>query len=136
MQLTPEQIDSILEKLGLPATAENRLYIAGAYQWLSDNTTMDMSDPYNIPPVALLFMLQYVDVIQRIGGGIASESLGGMSQSFTTGSGSLWAAINDLANSLLWPYLKSNVTVFTGESQWRKQSDCCGLAVVYPWELG
>lgn len=113
-----------LESLNLPieANGETVLYIEAAIDWLIANTTLDIdkadivSSVAGLPAGAKLLLTRYYDVMATGGNGIASESIGGMSQSFTTDSKSilLW----QLASELIRPYLKGQVHSVPNVSKW------------------
>ena len=113
-----------LESLNLPieANGETVLYIEAAIDWLIANTTLDIdkadivSSVAGLPAGAKLLLTRYYDVMATGGNGIASESIGGMSQSFTTDSKAslLW----QLASELIRPYLKGQVHSVPNVSKW------------------
>lgn len=102
-----------LSVLGLEKTPENQLIVDAALQWLGDNTTLDVSGE-NIPPVAKLFILKYSELMGQTAG-LKSESLAGMSQSF---SGDFNTSLWNIAYSMLLPYLKSNANVTPSRRKW------------------
>lgn len=95
-----------ISALGLVDTPENQLMADAALQWLGDNTTLDMAET-DIPPVAKLFILKYCELMGQTAG-VKSESLAGMSHSF---SGDFNVDLWNIAYSMLLPYLKSNANV-------------------------
>ena len=113
-----------LESLNLPieANVETVLYIEAAIDWLIANTTLEIDKADIVPSVAglpagaKLLLTRYYDVMATGGNGIASESIGGMSQSFTTDSKSslLW----QLASELISPYIKGQVHSVPNVSKW------------------
>ena len=113
-----------LKELGLPIAATDTacLYVGSAIDWLIENTTLDI-DKDNLqdsikalPDGAKLFICRYMDVMETGGNGVASESIGGMSQSFTTESKTtlLW----QLARGLIGAYLKSQIHSVPNVSKW------------------
>lgn len=114
-----------LQALELPieeATNEIALYIEAAIDWVNKNTKLniDKADLVTsvaaLPAGAKLFLCRYYDVMSTGGTGVSSESIGGMSQSFTTDSKKtlLW----QLASELLDGYLLGQVRSVPNVSKW------------------
>lgn len=113
-----------LKQLNLPikATDKTCLYVEAAIDWLMSNTILiiDKDDLINsvleLPAGAKLFLCRYYEVMTTGGNGVASESIGGMSQSFTTESkGSLlW----QLASELIGDYIRGQVRSVPNVSKW------------------
>lgn len=107
--------------LGLPVEASAQLYVEAGLEWLRDNTTLnvDPSDTESIkalPSSARLFLVKFCEVCsQDIG--VTGESVGPMSQSFTTDSVSKQTMC--LARQLLKPWLRPNVTFIPCTRRWR-----------------
>ena len=107
-------IGELVEKMGLEDIPQNRLIVEAGIQWLKDNTTIDFSNSGSLPAVVPLFLIKFHELMGQTAG-VKSESLGGMSQSFSGNvQGDLW----NVANGMLLPYLKSNAVVFPGERKW------------------
>lgn len=114
-----------LQALNLPtieANEETALYIDAGLDWLSNNTILAI-DKENIessvaafPAGAKIFLCKYYEIMTTGCAGIASESIGGMSQSFTTESKNtlLW----NCASELLAGYLKGQVKSIGNISKW------------------
>lgn len=113
-----------LKALNLPikATEEMCLYVEAAIEWVNHNTTLEV-DKENLeesvtalPAGAKIFLCRYYDVMATGGNGIASESIGGMSQSFTadTKAALLW----QLASELMGDYIKSQISSVPNVSKW------------------
>lgn len=96
----------------------DELYANAAIEWLKLNTTLNFEELTELPDSVKLFIVKFAEVVEG-SGGVASESLGGMSQSFVTGSDGLEALLWRYANLFLKPYLKSQVRVIPAESRWR-----------------
>lgn len=114
--MTAEEFKS----LGLPVEAEAQLYVESGLEWLRDNTTlnMDLKDLESIkalPSSARLFLVKFCEVCSR-DNGVTGESVGPMSQSFTTDSVSKQTMA--LARQLLKTYLKSNVKFIPCARRW------------------
>lgn len=114
-----------LETLNLPIEANETtaLYVEAAIEWINQNTTL-VIDLENLeisvgelPAGAKLFLCRYYEIMTNGGTGIASESIGGMSQSFTTESKTvlLW----NLARELIGSYLKGQLKSVPNTSKWR-----------------
>lgn len=112
-----------LNSLNLPfnnPTEETCLYVESALDWLAQNTTLKF-DKNNIesvkalPAGAKLFLLKYSDVM-TVNTTVTSESIGGMSQSFSTSSKN--NLLMDLANDLLSGYLKSSFQFIPAVRKW------------------
>lgn len=100
--------------------AASVLRAEAAFDWMLEYTTLefdkaDMESIKALPACAKLFVEQYSDVIKRRAG-VASQSIEGLSQSFSTTDKSteLW----QIANSLLGAYLKSQVRVSPARRRW------------------
>lgn len=112
-----------LNSLNLPfhnPTNETCLYVESALDWLEQNTTLefdktDIQSVKNLPSGAKLFLLKFNDVM-TVNTTVTSESLGGMSQSFSTSSKN--NLLMDLANDLLGSYLKSSFTFIPAVRKW------------------
>lgn len=107
--------------LGLPVPESARLYVEAGLEWLRDNTVLefDMDNMESIkalPSSARLFLVKFCELCER-DNGVTGESVGPMSQSFTTDPVSKQTAT--LARQLLRPYLKPNVTFIPCKRRWR-----------------
>lgn len=114
--MTAEEFKS----LGLPVEAEAQLYVESGLEWLQDNTTlnMDLKDLESIkalPSSARLFLVKFCEICTR-DIGVTGESVGPMSQNFTTDSVSKQTMA--LARQLLKTYLKSNVKFIPCARRW------------------
>ncbi len=109
--LTKEQLDAA----GIAAS--DTLCADAALEWLDENTVLDVHDLESLPSAAKLFITKFCQT-QQIRPGVASESIEGLSQSFTTGS-DMAALIWDVANALLPQYLKRRVRFVQAAEKWR-----------------
>lgn len=76
-----------LNALGLPLdmnVAENALVIESGLSWIAQNTTFKHVDGEEYPANVKLFLLKFAEVMLK-NSTVVSESIGGMSQSFSTG---------------------------------------------------
>lgn len=88
-----------------------------AIEWLAEHTTIDTTDIKSLSASARLFITKY-DEINSKQSGVASESIEGLSQSFTQSNkeNMIW----DEALSILGAKkLKSNVKFYPAKSKWR-----------------
>ena len=112
-----------LNQLNLPfdnPTAETCLYVEAALEWLKQNTTLNF-DKTNIdtikelPSGAKLFLLKFTDIM-TVNNVIASESIGGMSQSYRESNRN--DLLFDLASNLLSDYIKSSFSFVPAKNRW------------------
>lgn len=101
-------------------TPRNNLAIGAALEWLQDNTTLifDINDIEMIkalPSGVKLFILKYVEIM-RIGVGVSSESIAGMSQSFDSSSKA--ALIGQYATELLDKFTKPTLHIVQAKARW------------------
>lgn len=67
-------------------SAEERLYLQAAAEWVEHNTRFRFEEGQAPPAGVLLFLAKYAEVMgSGLAAGVQSESLEGMSQSFATG---------------------------------------------------
>lgn len=118
--MTIEQIS--LLKLGIePVDDRTALMVESGLEWIKANTTLEFDannddDLKALPSAVRLFLVKFYDV-NSLSAGIASESIGGLSQSFDSSdkSAMLW----QFAEELLHPYLKSRVSFVSAQRRWR-----------------
>lgn len=111
--LTSEQIQNL--NLGIiPLDSRAVVTVNAALEWLAENTTIETEDLENLPSCAKLFMIKYAE-ISNVRTGVQSESIEGLSQSFSQSSNEnlLW----DTANALLSGYLKSRVRFVSAQQK-------------------
>lgn len=110
-----------IEALGFDSTnPETCLFVEAALDWLCANTTLefDKSDIESLkalPAGAKLFLRRYGSIMQT-DTTVTSESIGGMSQSFSTSSKN--NLLMDLANDLLNMYMKSSFSFIPAVEKW------------------
>lgn len=102
--------------LGLTLDARGEIILNSALEWLSKNTTIDVTDAENLPNCAKLFLLKYFD-LQNLKPGVSSESIEGLSLSFNSSDTS--AILWQLADELLGNYLKCRVRFVQASPKWR-----------------
>lgn len=114
-------MDELMElKLPVPNNEMNLLFVNSALNWLADNTTLDVTENdfekiNALPSSAKLFLVKFCEVAER-SAGVASETVGPMSQSFSgTGSDQL---VMGLARQLLKAYLEPNVKFIPCRRRW------------------
>ncbi len=116
--LTREQAESL--KLGILLTDRNILTIESAFDWISDNTTLEIditdTDALEALPASVrLFIVRFIDIMS-MGAGVQSESAEGLSQSFS--STDKRTLIWQYAEELLGKWLKSNVRFVSAHRRW------------------
>ena len=118
--MTAEQVTKL--KLGIKPIDDRAVLICeSGLEWIKENTTLDFDmnndeDLAALPSCAKLFLVKFFD-IQKIGAGVSSESIEGLSLSFDTSDKS--AMIWQLAEELLYQYLKSRVKFVSAVDKWR-----------------
>lgn len=100
--------------------AASVLRAEAALDWMLEHTTLEfnkanMESINALPACAKLFVGQYSDIMKRRMG-VTSQSIEGLSQSFSTTDKSI--EIMQIANSLLGAYLKSQVRVIPARRRW------------------
>lgn len=115
-----EQIE--LLELGIsPIDARVILVIESGLEWVKANTTLNFDvnndeELKSLPAGVRLFLVKFFDV-NMLSGGVSSESIDGLSQSFDTTDKS--ALIWQFAQELLSPYLKSQISFVAAQRRWR-----------------
>lgn len=107
--------------LDLPVGADARLYVEAGLEWLRDNTTLeldivDVESIKALPSSARLFLVKFCEICSR-DIGVTGESVGPMSQSFSSDSTAKQTAA--LARQLLKAWLKPGVTFIPCIRRWR-----------------
>lgn len=108
-------MESLISRLSLPLDSTEELAVSSAIAWLKENTTLDTGNPEELPSEARLFIVKYCELLSA-DGGVTSESIAGMSQSFD--SKTMIQKIWEYANALLSPYLKSQVRFKSAVKKW------------------
>jgi hypothetical protein len=108
------------ENLGLLLPASSQLFVESGLEWLRDNTTLefditDIESVKALPSSARLFLVKFSEVCSR-DTGVTGESVGPMSQSFTTDS--VAKQTMSFARQLLKAYLKPNVKFIPCKRRW------------------
>lgn len=101
--LTPEQL--VQAGIFMEADVQDCLWVESGIGWLKVHTTLPLEQingdtVMQLPAGAKLFLQQYCDLMQR--GGVASEQIEGLSQSFTADG--LESLLIQLAQNLLPEY--------------------------------
>lgn len=113
--LQRRRMESLISRLAIPLDSTNELAVSSAMAWLKENTTLDTDDPESLPSEARLFIVKYCELLSA-NGGVTSESIAGMSQSFDTKT--LIQSIWEYANALLGAHLKSQVRFKSAVNKW------------------
>lgn len=107
-----------LKALNLPLDLndeETALMVESAALWIEDKTTFRFANVETVPANVKLFIIKYCDVMSQ-SGGIASESIAGMSQSFNGGSTA--ALLAQIAGELLSEYGYSSCRFVSAKRKW------------------
>ena len=104
----------------LPLDIENPevvIMAESALSWIAENTSIVFDPEAELPSNVKLFVIKYCELMS-VRTGVASESVGGMSQSFSTtgGTGSLLA---DLAKQLFGSAYKSRNKFVSAVNRWK-----------------
>lgn len=115
--MTAEEFKS----LELPVETDMQLYAEAGLEWLRDNTTLDVdiTDTESVkalPSSARLFLVKFCEICSR-DIGVTGESVGPMSQSFSSDSTTKQTAA--LARQLLKAWLKPEVKFIPCIRRWR-----------------
>lgn len=117
--MTEEQVKKL--KLGIaPINDYTVLLTESALHWVKDNTTLDFDynndgDLAKLPAPVKLFIIRYFDIMST-SGGVASESIEGLSQSFVSDK---TAALWQYAEELLSEWIKPRVRFVSAQRKWR-----------------
>ena len=112
-----------LKALNLPIeeTPTNALYVGAAADWINANTTLVIEKDNlqesikTLPDGAKIFICRYIDIMS-IDGTVTSESIGGMSQTFSTASKA--SLLYQLASELIGQYMRGQVRSVPNVSKW------------------
>jgi hypothetical protein len=109
--------DFVKAGIAIDDTSVAALYAESALDWLGENTTLtiDKEKLSDLPAGAKLFIMKYGEIMSA-DTTVASESLGGMSQSFK--SESRYSLLQDLATELIGNYMVSQVKFTAAQSRW------------------
>lgn len=117
--MTKEQIANL--KLGIaPIDERTVLIVESGLDWVKQNTTLDFDknndeDLEALPSCVRLFLTKFFDV-QMLGVGVSSESIEGLSQSFSSNDTN--ALLWQYAQELLSLYLKSRIGFYAAQKRW------------------
>lgn len=95
---------------------ETKIMVDSALEWIKTNTTLVLDESAELPSNVKLFVIKYCDLMTQTVG-VASESLGGMSQSFSTSGAGF--ALADLATQLFGSAYKGRNRFITAQSRWK-----------------
>lgn len=111
---TSDFIDAGIE---IDDTPRALLYAESAIDWIERNTTLvvDRTNLSALPAGAKLFIVEYGETMSS-NATVTSESLGGMSQSFSSESRN--NLLYDLAFVYIADYMKSQVEFIAAKSRW------------------
>lgn len=104
---------------GLPIDtndADVSIMVESALDWVEENTTLEIDREKELPNNVKLFVVKFCDLMSQTAG-VTSESLGGMSQSFSTnGTGFILA---DLAAQLFGSAYKGRNRFVSAVNRWK-----------------
>ena len=112
-----------LKQLKIPITPANDtacIYAESAIAWINANTSLEYdldNMPESLPSAERLFILKFYELMS-VSPGIASESISGLSQSYTDSSRSgllLW----QYAQELLGEYMCGSMRAVPAEELWQ-----------------
>lgn len=112
-----------LKQAGIPVAEGDVLAVLkaeAAFDWMLEYTSLafekeSLESVMALPSCAKLFVLKYSELLS-IKQGVASQSIEGLSMAYHEGNQT--ALIWQLANTLLGPYIKSQVRVFPAKRRW------------------
>lgn len=110
----------VVKALGIsPYNADSCMFVESAIIWLKSNTKLnydyDNMDLTTLPGNVRLFLHKYCQIM-RLRLGVASESIGGLSQSFT---GDVNDLLRNAAENLLGDdVLKSDISFVSASNRW------------------
>lgn len=96
---------------------ETAIMVDAALEWVSENVSLKLDpEATELPNTVKLFVVKYCELMSQPTG-VASESLGGMSQSFTTSNGA--AALGNLAEQIFGAAYKGRNRFIAAISRWK-----------------
>ena len=90
--------------------------VEAALDWVDEHTTLEIDREAEIPSNVKLFVMKYCELMSQTAG-VASESLGGMSQSFSTGGAG--SVLSDIATQLFGSAYKGRNRFVTAVGRWK-----------------
>lgn len=99
------------------SNAETSIMVETALDWVEEHTTLEIDREAELPSNVKLFVIKFCDLMSQTAG-VASESLGGMSQSFST-SGGTGFALAELASQLFGSAYKGRNRFVIAKSRWK-----------------
>lgn len=111
---------SELTALGLPLDMEDgvtALAVESGLKWIEQNTTFPMDLTKDLPASVKLFLVKYVELFAN-DCTVSSESLGGMSQSFSYGTQFAYL-LRQYASDLLSEWFKGGGSFTPATSRWK-----------------
>lgn len=106
---------------GLPIdtnNAETAVMVEAALDWVERNTTLVINRESELPSNVKLFVVKFCDLMGQTAG-VASESLGGMSQSFSVSAGGTGLLLSDLAKQLFGSAYKGRNRFVSAVNRWK-----------------
>ena len=106
--------------IGLPLDTSDKevaLMVEVALDWVEENTTLEFDREKELPANVKLFTVKFCDLMSQ-SVGVASESLGGMSQSFVSSSTSA-LVLRDLATQIFGKAYKGRNRFIAASRKWK-----------------
>lgn len=97
--------------------AETAIMVDSAIKWVKENTTLEIDPEAELPSEVKLFVIKFCDLMS-VTAGVSSESLGGMSQSFSLTGGTA-QALSDLASQLFGSAYRGRNRFISAKSRWK-----------------
>jgi len=107
--------------LGLPldtADPETAVMVESSLDWVAQNTTLKLDLTKELPSNVKLFAIKYCELMNQ-SVGVSSESLGGMSQSFSVTTGEIGKILADLAAQLFGSAYKGRNRFVPAVNRWK-----------------
>lgn len=95
---------------------ETKIRAEAALDWVKANTTLVLDESKELPANVKLFVIKYCELMSQTVG-VTSESLGGMSQSFSTSGAGF--ALADLATQLFGSAYKGRNRFVSAVKRWK-----------------
>lgn len=96
---------------------EMAIMVDAAIEWIKTNTTVEIDPEAELPSNVKLFIVKFCELMAP-SYGVASESLGGMSQSFSFSNGT-GLLLSDLASQLFGKDYKGRNRFVTAANRWK-----------------
>lgn len=109
-----------MSEYGLPidtTNPETAIMVEAALDWIDRNTSLHLDREVALPSSAKLFVVKYCELMSQ-SAGVASESLGGMSQSFTSAEG-IGSVLAEFARQIFGDAYKGRNRFVAASGRWK-----------------